>query len=339
MNNFVSPSGHIPFGVLDKLTGTINYMDFPLRNPFREILPETERHRQFVHFHFMGFTSPQFIAGCSITLNGDTKTAFFYLFDRATAKLEKFGFRLADPIEGCVSLDPDNGVTQLQKNGNFVTLSCDPTHLRKSLQITAAHGLELDFHFSEKENQFETLRLCTPTAANGWTYCQKVAGISTKGNLKYNGKQYSLAEMQATAHHDFTAGFLRRETFWNWACITDNLPNGDLIGLNISNGVNETGASENKVWISGKAHALGLFMFSYDQDDLSCDWSITCDYGSHLTFKSEGKYEAYNNTLATGFDFTQLFGTFSGQLVTRDGAKLQLDKLAGFCERQFSIWY
>jgi hypothetical protein len=339
MNDFVSPSGQISWGILSEPAGAINYMDYPLRNAFREIVPEVERHRQFVHFHFMGFTSPNFIAGCSVTLNGDSKTAFFYLFNRASSQLEKFGFRLTDPNDGMVTLNPDDGVTQLQKNGNVVTLSSDAASLSKTLHVVSAQGTEVNFHFSEKDNQFETLRLCTPTAANGWTYCQKVAGISAEGNLKYSGKTHKLNEMPATAHHDFTAGFLRRDTFWNWACVTDIQPNGDLIGINISNGVNETGASENRVWINGKAETLGLFMFSYDPDNLEGDWIITCNQGSKLIFKSEGKYSAYNNNSETGVDFTQLFGTFSGTLVTHEGSEITLGSLAGFCERQFSIWY
>ena len=339
MKKFLDSNGQPPWGILDGPVGAINYLAYPLRSPYREIIPAAERHRRFVHFHFMGFTSRRFIAGCSITMVGNTKTAFFYLFDRSTNELCKFGFRIPETSSGMVSLNPDDGLTRLTKNNCTVQFKNDLTHQAKSLFISSNEGIELKLRFAEKDYQFETLRLCTPTGPNGWTYCQKVAGIPASGHLKYKGTVFSLGELDATAHHDFTAGFLRRDTFWNWACITGTQPNGDVIGLNVSNGVNETGASENRVWCNGLSDDPGLFMFSYNPDNLEDDWKITSDCGTNLTFKVEGKYAAFNDQISTGFDFHQLFGTFTGDVITRSGKRISIQNLSGFCERQYSIWY
>jgi len=146
--------------------------------------------------------------------------------------------------------------------------------------------------------------------------------------------------MDATAHHDFTAGFLRRDTFWNWVCITGKDETGKLIGLNLSNGVNETGASENVIWIDGKRQAAGLFNFEYDADDLTKDWLITSDNkGSELKFTSEGCYSAFNDEIECGFDFHQLFGRFNGHLTLQNGDCISITNLPGFCERQYAIWW
>ncbi|WP_025897956.1 DUF2804 domain-containing protein [Sneathiella glossodoripedis] len=339
MKTLLSKSGELRFGKYSEPVGSINFQDYPLRDGFRKRLSPSEINRQFVHFHFMGFTCPQFIAGCSMTLNQDHKTAFFYLFDRLSKETHKFGFRISDATDGQISLNPDNGQTELSKENAKVLIECDEPTLTKKLEVSSPDGIDLSLKFSETECRFDTLRLCTPTGANGWTYCQKVAGIVARGHLTYKGKTYDLEKLSATAHHDFTAGFLRRDTFWNWACVTEQLEDGTLIGINVSNGVNETGASENIVWINGKSEKLGLFLFSYDQDDLSKSWEITCDRGSAVRFTSEGMYEAFNNKIQTGFDFSQLFGTFSGTLITRTGTKIELNNLSGFCERQYSIWY
>ncbi len=339
MKNFLDQNGQPPWGILSNPAGTINYRDYPLRSAYRELLPESERHRQFIHFQFMGFTSRRFIAGCSVTLVGDIKTAFFYLFDRQSKELNKFGFRLADRTSGTICLDPDDGLTSLSKNNYTVQFNNDLSSNTKSLHVSSSEELELTLRFSEKDYKFETLRLCTPTGANGWTYCQKVAGIPATGHLKYKGEIFSLNELGAAAHHDYTAGFLRKDTFWNWACINGIQPNGDVIGLNVSNGVNETGASENRVWLNGKSEDVGHFMFSYNPDNLENDWQITSDCGTKLTFNSEGKYAAFNNELSTGFDFHQLFGNFTGKIVTCTGKKIAIHNLPGFCERQYSIWY
>lgn len=339
MKKFLNSDGQPPWGLLSEPAGTLNYMDYPLRSAFRELLPQEQRQHQFVHFHFMGFTSERFIAGCSMTLIGSTKTAFFYLFDRTTKELVKFSFRLTNAATGVVTLNPDAGRTLLTKGDMSVQFESDLSARSKSLNFKAGDELELDLHFSEKSAQFETLRLCTPTGPNGWTYCQKVAGIPATGHLKYKGQSFSLEDLDATAHHDFTAGFLRRDTFWNWACISGIQKTGEFIGLNVSNGVNETGGSENRIWRDGRIEPLDLFSFSYNLENLEEDWLITSENGSTLTFRSEGKYAAFNNKLSTGFDFHQLFGCFNGKIVTQNGEIVLIRDLPGFCERQFAIWY
>ncbi|WP_169567475.1 DUF2804 domain-containing protein [Sneathiella limimaris] len=339
MGKLVNSAGEIPFGILKKPAGEINYQDYPLRDPFRRLLAVEERHRRFVHFHFIGFTSKAYIGGCSLTLVGNEKTAFFYLFDRKDGSLLKKGLRLTDPAEGKITLDPDDGISSLSRPGFSVTFTANKDSMSKSLTVDAGDELSLRLSFSETEDQFETLRLTTPTGPNGWTYCQKVAGIHAQGELTFQGNHIDLSSQSLTAHHDFTAGFLRPDTFWNWACITGVDTTGNLIGLNVSNGVNETGWSENRIWIDGKSHEVGLFAFTYDPDDLEKPWLITSEEGSRLTFTAEGKYAAMNDKIQTAFDFHQLFGHFDGIIRTSSGAEIEIQNLPGFCERQYAIWW
>ncbi|MBL4666959.1 MAG: DUF2804 domain-containing protein, partial [Sneathiella sp.] len=337
---FLQDGGVVPFGKFEHPVGNINYMDYPLRSPFRTPLPFKERARRFVHFHFLGFTSKRFIAGCSLTFANQQKTVFFYVFDRKTGKTLKKGCRIGDGDEGKINLDPDDGTSILSGKGLQVSFESRLDGREKILRVSIDGEPTLNLSFSEEKSAFAPLRLCTPTAANGWTYCQKVAGIKATGKLSLDGETYDLETIDATAHHDFTAGFLRRDTFWNWACVTGKDDTGKLIGLNLSNSVNETGASENALWIDGMLRPMGLFNFEYNQDDLTQDWRIQSDDGrTDLTFKSEGHYAAFNDKLECGFDFHQLFGTFRGHVHLDNGDQIIMTDLPGFCERQYAEWW
>ncbi len=336
----ISPSGTLRTGFFETAVGAINYRDFPLRSPFRELLPTDQREKRFVHFHFLGFASDRFIAGCSLARANEQTTVFFYLFDRSTGQMIKKGCRARAEDKVDLGLDPDNAVTRISGKGLDVIFDNSLSSMTKELRITLDSSPLLEMRFSETETVFETLRLCTPTGPNGWTYCQKVAGIPASGTLYYEGQSFDLKELGAFAHHDFTAGHLRQDTFWNWACITGEDSNGMAIGLNLSNGVNETGYSENALWIDGKREACGLMQFQYDQDNLESSWKITSDTGLlDLTFTPEGCYAATDKKSSTPFDFHQLFGSFSGEITTTSGNCLKIERLAGFCERQYAVWW
>ncbi len=336
----IPSSGSIPFGFQKAPVGRINYLDAPLRSPFREMLPEEEREKRFVHFHFMGFASSRFIAGCSLARANCQTTVFFYLFDREKGTMIKRGCRARTEEDVRLSLNPDDGETWITGNGMDIRFTSNLPSLEKMLLVRLDDQEVLNLRFSETRNRFETLRLCTPTGPNGWTYCQKVAGLPAEGILSYEGDIHDLGVLGASAHHDFTAGHLRQDTFWNWACLTGYLEDGRALGLNLSNGVNETGHSENALWIDGKQEAAGLTQFTYDPDDLQKPWTITSDTERiKLAFYPEGAYAAFDKTGDTPFDFTQLFGKFSGSLTTESGQHINIKDIPGFCERQYAIWW
>ncbi|MBE7635324.1 DUF2804 family protein [Sneathiella sp. P13V-1] len=339
MGKFVRADGSVPYGHFQQEIGEINFEEFALRDPFRRKLPASEKERRFVHFHFMGFTSDRFIAGCSLSYTSVQKTVFFYLFDRETGKMIKNGCRIGQNDLCEISLNPDNGTSQISGNGMDVAFKIIPEINTRSLEVIIENGPTLSFDIQNKSAQPNTLRVCTPTGPNGWTYCQKIAGAEPTGTLQMDGVSYNLSSLNASAHYDFTAGFLRQDTFWNWACITGFDEGGNHIGLNLSNGVNETGHSENVLWINGEMIPLGQAEFSYNLDNLKENWKIsTNDNRVNLNFACEGLYTAYATEGSAPCDFSQLFGIFSGE-ISLPNNKITLTAIPGFCERQYALWW
>ncbi|MCG8492756.1 MAG: DUF2804 domain-containing protein [Sneathiellales bacterium] len=340
MAKLISNTGSLQYGFSKTPVGEVNYKDYVLKSPFGDILESSEKERQFVHFHFLGFASKKFIAGCSLSHTSLQTTAFFYLFDRETGEMLKRGCRARTEGDFKIAQDPDEGFSFVKGKGMEVSFNLQKNGLSKELLVRIDEKQVLHMKFEESAVPFETLRLTTPTGPTGWTYCQKVAGLKAEGHLVTEEGEIGLQDLGACAHHDFTAGFLRRDTFWNWACITGYDEQGRCIGLNLSNSVNETGHSENVIWVDGKLYPAGLIQFSYDRDNLSQPWEITSDTGAvKLHFRSEGKYTASNPDGKTPFDFHQLFGSFNGEVFLNDGRQLIIKDLPGFCERQYAIWY
>ena len=51
---------------------------------------------------------------------------------------------------------------------------------------------------------------------------------------------------------DWTAGYMRRHTYWNWTATACRLPDGRILGLNLSCGVNETSFTESYFLLDGQ---------------------------------------------------------------------------------------
>src|SRR5690606_12721121 len=127
--------------------------------------------------------------------------------------------------------------------------------------------------------QSQPLAICTPTGRRGWTFTQKepltaVSGhLRIKENSKFNvniahtsdasdtkAQQIDFADT-TSANLDWTLGYMRHKTNWFWSCINSYLPDGRHFTLNLSMGVNETGASENACWLDGQIVYLPPVMF------------------------------------------------------------------------------
>ena len=135
------------------------------------------------------------------------------------------------------------------------------------------------------------MRLCTRAGATGWVYARKTAGLGMHGTLRWGATSYDLGAIDIYGHHDWSAGFMRRETFWNWGCLAGPTSDGRIAGLNVSCGVNETGVTENCFWVDGRLHKVDTVAFDYDQRDVMKPWRLcSADGRVALDFVPEGMH-------------------------------------------------
>lgn len=316
----------------------INGRDTDLRTPMGAPASRLARHFGYKQFQYFGIISDTLLVGCAFADTGWLGLAFVYVYDIRSKRLEEYTWR--SPLARALRLSesPVDGDSRFTQGRTDIQLGYrrDGDALVKTLRIDTP-ALALDAEMREG-NHYQPMSLCTRTGINGWTYANKVAGVPVTGTLRRAGQTLSLETMQAWGHHDFSAGYMRRETFWNWACLSGKV-DGHALGFNLSCGVNETSASENCLWLDGKLVPVSNVAFRYQRDDLLQPWQVASTDGQvNLTFTPDGRHQEKLDLGLFASNFNQLFGRFAGELQLADGTRLTLDGQYGFVEEQFARW-
>ncbi len=342
--NLITSDGNVQLGLFAGSLRRINGREYDYRDPLGRPQSRRARHFHYKQFQYFGVLSTPVLAGCALAHTGYLGLAFVYAYDTASRHLHAETFRVPLGHGLQLSESPVNGESILRTRGAEIRMGYrehnDGT-LEKSLAVQTHRGLVIDASVLES-TPFQPLSLCTRTGINGWTYANKVAGLPAKGHIQLPGTHYDLAALGAGGHHDFTAGYLRRETFWNWACLSGPVVADDggqsWLGLNLSCGVNETSYSENCLWLDGQRLPVGQARFDYDPRHPLHPWRIhTADGTVDLRFTPEGAHTERLDLWLFASDFKQLFGRFDGTLVAA-GRRLQLHAQPGFVEEQYAKW-
>ena len=171
---------------------------------------------------------------------------------------------------------------------------------------------------------------------NGWVYAQKVAGVRCRGDVRSALGDHDLQALDAFAHHDWSAGYMRPETFWNWACLSGEA-DGLRVGLNLSCGVNETSFTENCYWLDGELLKVDSVRFDFDRDQPLRPWTIR---------SYDGQVAASRPTACTGAAEPRSAGEqlqadlrlFQRCAAPRGRAEVRIERLWGFVEDQYAKW-
>lgn len=334
----VSPlirNGRPQFGQFSDSLRDINVGEFRLHTPFGKPAGRLGNWLGFKEFQYFGGMSDTLIFGCALANLRHTGIAFVYVHNLETGEL--FSRSLRSPLGLGMALcdNPVEGESRFRWGGAEITMGYQAQPREKTLEVKI--GRDFLLRARMPETGFEPMSLCTRTAYSGWVYANKTAGLDIQGELAYPGGRFDLAELGAMGHHDFSCGFMRRETYWNWACLSGK--SGDhRIGLNLSCGVNETSFTENCLWLDGKLIKVNLTRFDFQQDDLMQPWRVHSDDGQvDLRFSSAGIHRERLNVGLIASNFKQLFGRFDGELRLPQGT-LAIKSLPGFVEDQYVKW-
>ncbi|MEQ9517900.1 MAG: DUF2804 domain-containing protein [Parvibaculum sp.] len=337
----IDDNGRVVRGFFDQPVGLIDHTKVRLKSPLGKLLPVEAREAAFRHFQFMGAVSSRYALGCALSYSPLIKGAFLYLYDMEGREF-LLETRLSVRKDGDVydlARDPDEGCSLFVAGGSQIEMKASKLAGTKSLIARLADGVTIDLSFADSAPAFSPMRLCTQTGATGWTYAQKVAGVPAMGSISGPFGMFDFAKIGACAHHDYTSGFLRPETYWNWACFSARDDAGRLLGLNVSNGVNESGFSENCFWVDGRLVKTDLVLIEFDDEDLDRPWRIRSGGGAvDLTFTPVGGYHAVGDGGIVASNFHQMFGHFDGVLQDPELGPLAVKRLGGFSETQYLRW-
>jgi len=347
-HSLITSHGKPHFGHFSHGVNEINVKDTDFRTPMNKKAGKWKKHFNFKRFQYFGGISQDLIFGCALADLRYIGAVFVYVYRISDGKMLTWQFK--KPLSFGLDLTnrPDNGVSSFKSGKKTIQMRYQLNsqgERRKILEIDFGSELQIQAELLETKH-YQAMALCTPTAVNGWVYAQKTAALPVTGKVECALGNFQLANSACYGHHDFSAGYMRRETFWNWACFsgksshqTADTKAKAALGLNVSWGVNETGYSENCFWVENELHELPQVQFKFDRDDEHSTWRISSENKQiDLSFKPEGMHKEHLNAGLMATNFKQIFGKFNGYLVTREGQRYEIENQYGFVEDQYSKW-
>lgn len=333
----INNEGQASFGIFPGGVSDINYMDFDLRNAMDKRRSSFAKRLKFNQFQFIGFTCQQLIVGIAIVDLKIASNCFVYIYDPETNEYEEHSFINPLALHTRIDTQPNAGESFFQKGKNTVSIKATTTPRLRSVNVDLASGLKINAVLDESGN-FEPLALCVRAGYQGFHFTQKSTALICNGTLEWANKKMVLQDIGALASVDWSAGYMRRETFWNWGSLSCRLADGRRLGFNLAAGVVETGFTENAVWIDGKMHKVDMVDFQFDRYHHNHAWTLRSNDGKiNLHFEPAGQRKEKTNAIIAATNFTQHFGRYYGDLLI-DGEKIHLNGEWGFTEDHYAKW-
>jgi len=333
----INEDGQPNFGLFPDGINDINHMDFDLRNTMDRKLGKFSKRFKFNQFQFVGITSPELIIGIAIVDLKFASNCFVYVYEPETNRFEEFSFIQPLAINTQIGLQPNNSVATFQKGQNKISISATETPRLRVVSVSLKSGFKVDAVIDESTH-FNPLAICARAGYTGWVYTQKATALVCKGSVEWGNKSYDIESLGALACVDWSAGYMRRETSWNWASLSCKLPDGRRLGFNLAAGVNETGFTENGLWLDGKLHKVDMVDFQFNRFDSEQVWLLRSNDGLiNLRFEPAGQRKEKMNLIFAASNFTQHFGQFYGDIIVND-EMIHLEGVWGFVEDHYAKW-
>lgn len=326
----IDAQGAPTFGCFDAIPMTLGSEHFDYRNGMDNKASRLAKHFHFKQFQFVSVFTERYVIGIALADIRYLTTGFCYLYDRDHNRLIENSWLRPLGFSSQMSTSSYQGQSSIA--GGALKFEFHQGQWRICVNC---QSLVCELRLTPANNSLP-LALCTPTGYSGWTYTQKHNALKVNGSLQVNGYQVDLRN--ALAGYDFSAGYMRRETSWRWASISAACGEVSL-GLNLAAGVNETGGSENTLWVDGQRDLLGAAQFHFKRDDLESPWKITSQDGRiNLTFEPLNLRCEKLNLGVLKSNFRQFIGNFSGEITGSDGTVHRLDQIIGLTEDHFAKW-
>lgn len=223
-------------------------------------------------------------------------------------------------------------------NGKNRTLKLDMKNFNQN------KSLKLEFLLEEEPE--DSLVIATPFKENkkAFYYNQKIIGMKASGYVYYDNKKIEFSKKDTLALLDWGRGVWTYKNTWYWGA-GQGYVNNKLVGFNIGYGFGDTSnASENMIFINGKAHKLDKVTFNIPKDNKGKDdfmrpWTFTSnDKRFEMNFTPIIDRKAKTDLLVLCSDQHQIFGKYTGTLILDDGTKLEIKDFTGFAEKVFNKW-
>lgn len=328
MEALINAQGRIDWGIYDEPVKNVNYLDYGLQTPMGLEIPKFLKRILANQFHFLGIIGPEIIGGLAVVDLKFLANGFFYLYDRQAKRIYEAKALAVSGVS--IRPTPEQPLSSFSSGG--LKINIDTSHV-------SAKGKKISLQLDLDAQGTKPLRICTRAGYRGWVYTQKTSPVGVRGSARIGDRQIEISSPSTQALTDWTCGYMRRKTCWNWAASAFTLPDGRSLGLNLACGVNETGFTENAFWIDGAMTKVDTVNYIFDKHDLMKPWLIASfDKKVDLTFHPEASRSEKINAGFVASRFTQLIGMFEGVLKTDNGEVVRIKDCPGFAEDHYAKW-
>ncbi len=185
----------------------------------------------------------------------------------------------------------------------------------------------------------ESLNVVIPWSDTRFQYTSKHQARPAAGSVTVGDDTFSLDGGYGVL--DVGRGRWPYATRWNWGGGAGVADTGAVVGIQIGGKWTAgTGFTENGLIVDGRLTKIGAELaWDYDWDEPLARWRVV-DPDGHLDLTLHPTYDKHSATKAVvlSTEVHQVFGTWSGRVVTDDGTVHRLDGIPGFAEESRSRW-
>lgn len=337
-DKLIGPDGQPQYGRFNQTFSEINHRDFELYDTMDRPASRLRKHFGFNQFHFISLQSQEYTLACAIANVQYVANAFVYLFEHKTGQLHPYSFIQPLGFRCTQTSKPFSGESRFSKGNAKFRILANQHPNRYDLQIAIGNDIKVAVELREPETCEPTV-VCTRAGYNGWAFTQKHTALNVSGNIQWQQLMIPVDDGTFVGSSDWSCGFMRRETAWNWTSLSTSLNDGTRLGLNLACGVNETSFVENTLWINGKASPLAAARFEFNRKHRMEPWKVcTADGRIDLSFVPEGCHKEKINAFLVASNFTQLPGKYFGTVKDEAGRIYQLKGVNGLIEDHYAKW-
>jgi len=304
-------------------------------------------------WQYFGITTPTHFFSFTLSSVGYLGPVFAYVLDFTTGQYHEQ--TLSIPFGSGIELprNSTSGDCHYKKGSlhlDFFTRSDSERRLEISWPGFGGSGISADVNLHLGDGH-ESVVSIFPYKNRRFFYTRKVNCMPAEGTIEYgwdesgaNGakklKAYRISPDTCLATLDWGVGVWPYRSFWIWASFSQFLPDGRTIGLNAGDGIgNSPELNDNAIILDGKVHKLGKIDFKYDNKDFKKPWMMTSPDGRlTLEFKPFFERVAKIDVGILASEVHQMFGRYSGTMITDDGEKIEVNDMIGWAEEHHARW-
>ena len=291
---------------------------------------------------YYGVTTPDLFLSATLAHLGYAGTVFVYMLDFASGELHEE--TLLVPLGRGIHLarNSDRGDSYFDNGRVRVAFRLEKDARRVQVNWPAfnrGEGIAADFALHCPPDR-ESMVIVIPIGSRRFYYNRKTNCMPAEGWASRGDRRFELRPNDSLGNLDWGRGVWERESFWIWASASAFLHNGQMLGLNMGCGFGDTSAAtENAFILNGRIHKLEEVAFEYDSTDFMRPWRMASPDGRlNLEFVPFSERVARSNLLLVFSEVHQIFGRYSGTLITDDGKRLHLRNVVGFAEEHHARW-